>query len=119
MAMALKVDVAKACKKSGWGKPVDLVHLSHQTMGDRELEREVLDIFLGQAGTYIEMWHSSAQPEARRRVAHSLKGAARGIGAWDLAELSARAEEPDFSDIAELESETARVCAYIVSLRNS
>jgi HPt (histidine-containing phosphotransfer) domain-containing protein len=117
VAMALKVDVAKACKKAGWDKPVDLVHLSHQTMGDRGLEREVLDIFLGQAKAYIESWHSNSKPEARRRIAHSLKGAARGIGAWELAHLSALAEEPEFSDIAALERETARVCAYILSLR--
>ena len=30
-------------------RPIDLAHLSRQTMGDRELEREVLDLFVDQA----------------------------------------------------------------------
>lgn len=116
MAMALKADVARACKLAGTGKPVDLVHLSTQTMGDRELERQVLEIFLSQAKTYLQAWHSAAKPEARRRAAHTLKGASRGIGAWDLAELAACAEIPEFSDYAALEAETALVCDYIRSL---
>ena len=46
MPMALKRDVAHAARAAGNAKPVDLVHLSALTMGDRDLEREVLGVFL-------------------------------------------------------------------------
>ena len=35
-------------------RPVDLVHLSRYTLGERELEREVLELFCTQSFVYLE-----------------------------------------------------------------
>ena len=116
MPMALKADVSRACRKAGMAKPVDLVHLSTLTMGDRDLEQQVLSIFLSQSEIYVKSWKQAQNQDTRMRAAHSLKGASRGIGAWELAELAQEAEVPGFSNIEAIESEVARVNDYIRSL---
>ncbi len=73
-------------------RPVDLVHLARQTMGDRTLEEEVLQMFMQQAvlmGDRIRQ----ADPLERKRLAHGLKGSARGIGAFSVAECASAIEE--------------------------
>jgi len=69
-------------------RPVDLGHLARQTMGDRELEREVLALFVHQS---LSVRDQIADADARQRVllAHGLKGSARGIGAFAVAECAA------------------------------
>lgn len=119
MTMALKADVTRACRNSGTCKPVDLVHLSNQTMGDRVLENEILEIFLSHAHHYFHAWKNSKTSTARVRAAHTLKGGARGIGAWDLADMANAAEAPGFKATEELEAEIDRVCDYIRLLRSS
>ncbi len=76
-------------------RPIDLAHLSRQTMGDRELEREVLDLFVDQAITIRDQFGSIGVNE-RRLMAHSLKGSARSVGAMTIAEWAETVEEnPD------------------------
>ena len=116
MGMALRSDVARAGRLSGTAKPVDLVHLSALTLGDRELERDVLATFLGQADIYLACLRAARDRKARQRAAHALKGAARGIGAWELAERAGEAEAKTFTDGTALEAEMRRVCDYIRSL---
>lgn len=115
MTMALKADVAKTRSEAS-GKPVDLVHLSGQTMGDAALEAEVLRIFLSQAGTWLDAYKRAHTHSARRDAAHALKGSARAIGAFTLADRAAAAELPGFSDLDGLECELERVFAYIRTL---
>jgi chemotaxis protein histidine kinase CheA len=117
--MALKADVTRACRNSGTCKPVDLVHLSNQTMGDRALENEILEIFLNHAHRYVDEWKNSKNFQARKRAAHTLRGGAKGIGAWDLADMAHAAEAPGFKAIGELEVEIKRVCDYIRLLRRN
>jgi HPt (histidine-containing phosphotransfer) domain-containing protein len=116
MAMALRNDVVRAAREAGTAKPVDLVHLSNLTMGDRELEREVLGMFLAHSDIYVTTWKAARSDQARKQAAHALKGAARGIGAWQLAEIAEKAEGRGFSGRAALETEMQRVCDYIRSL---
>lgn len=74
---------------------MDLAHLARQTMGDRELEREVLALFVQQA---LSVRDKVLDADARERVllAHSLKGSARGVGAFAVAECAATIEkQPD------------------------
>jgi HPt (histidine-containing phosphotransfer) domain-containing protein len=92
-------------------RPVDLVHLGAMTQGDGELEREVLAIFLTQAGQYLAAYRGAPDKEGRRRAAHTLKGAARGIGAWRLAQIAEAAEA--VADPDSIARETDRVCEYI------
>ncbi len=68
-------------------RPVDLVHLARQTMGDRMLEEEVLQLFMQQA-VIIGDRIKDAEPMERKRLAHGLKGSARGIGAFGVAECA-------------------------------
>lgn len=73
-------------------RPVDLVHLGRQTMGDRELEREVLALFVQQA---LSVRDRITDADSRERImlAHGLKGSARGVGAFAVADCSAQIED--------------------------
>jgi hypothetical protein len=54
------------------------------TLGERSLEREVLQLFDRQAEIlFARMRH--AAPAAVGAFAHTLKGSSRGIGAWRVA----------------------------------
>ena len=51
------------------------------TLGERSLEREVLGLFERQAGLLLPRMPRTSAP-AVAALAHTLKGSARGIGAW-------------------------------------
>jgi HPt (histidine-containing phosphotransfer) domain-containing protein len=74
------------------GRPIDLVHLSRMTLGDRALERDVLSLFDRQIGLLIERIETADAPVAAA-AAHTLKGSATGIGAFALAKAAAQVEE--------------------------
>jgi HPt (histidine-containing phosphotransfer) domain-containing protein len=76
-------------------RPVDLTHLSRQTLGDRALEQEVLQLFVQQALSVRDQIAEAGKSE-RLRLAHGLKGSARGVGAFALADCVAEIEkQPD------------------------
>jgi HPt (histidine-containing phosphotransfer) domain-containing protein len=66
-------------------RPIDLVHLARQTLGDPELEREVLGLFVVQARAVIGMLGEAGDQRRRMELAHTLKGSARSVGAWRVA----------------------------------
>ena len=71
--------------------PIDLGHLSRQTLGDEQLKREVLQLFLAQAvSAHTEI--AAAHVEDRRELAHRLVGSARAVGAFALAACAAELE---------------------------
>jgi HPt (histidine-containing phosphotransfer) domain-containing protein len=70
---------------------IDQVHLERMTLGDRDLEREVLAIFARQTAMTLERIAGSG-PACAAAAAHTLKGSARGIGAWRVAEAAERLE---------------------------
>jgi HPt (histidine-containing phosphotransfer) domain-containing protein len=63
---------------------IDETHLQRMTLGDRRLEREVLELFVRQT-TIMLGRIVGAQPAMAAAAAHTLKGSARGIGAWRVA----------------------------------
>ncbi|HEX4043842.1 MAG TPA: Hpt domain-containing protein [Xanthobacteraceae bacterium] len=63
---------------------IDENHLDRMTLGDRRLEREVLDLFLRQTTLMLDRIMAAEAPVAAA-AAHTLKGSARGIGAWRVA----------------------------------
>ncbi len=65
-------------------RPIDLVHLSRMTFGDRSLEREVLQLFDRQTTQLMARIRNIA-PDEIAVLAHTLKGSARGVGAWQVA----------------------------------
>jgi HPt (histidine-containing phosphotransfer) domain-containing protein len=70
------------------GQALDLVHLSAQTFGDRALEREVLDLFEQQCRRLLPAIADRSAIMARGDAAHTLKGAARAVGAERVAAIA-------------------------------
>jgi HPt (histidine-containing phosphotransfer) domain-containing protein len=71
--------------------PIDLVHLARQTGGDTDLELELLALFSDQCVKHLDtIRHANAKLGSD--AAHTLKGAARAIGAWHVAETAERVE---------------------------
>ena len=68
------------------------MHLSRYTLGDRALEREVLELFSAQALVYLQRLRDAASGQDWQHAAHSLKGSAKAIGAWRVAIACERAE---------------------------
>lgn len=67
---------------------IDLAHLARQTAGDRDLERELLQLFTQQCAQHLRTIHRSAETRQRLDAAHTLKGAALAIGAWQVADAA-------------------------------
>jgi HPt (histidine-containing phosphotransfer) domain-containing protein len=70
--------------------PIDLEHLRRMTLGDTGLEREVLAMFAAQTVSLIGAL--AALPPETGALAHTLKGSARAIGAFAVAEAVVRLE---------------------------
>jgi HPt (histidine-containing phosphotransfer) domain-containing protein len=87
---------------------LDEHHLRRMTLGDQSLEREVLQVFARQI-TLMLTRITRAEPAHAAAAAHTLKGSARGLGAWRVAEAAEQLEQAatglgDLSEaIAELE----------------
>ena len=90
-------------------RPIDLVHLSRMTLGDRGLEREVLALFDRQATVLVSRMRS-APPGSVTSVAHTLKGSARGVGAWRVA-AAAEAVEVAAAGDGDLSAAITRLAA--------
>ena len=73
--------------------PIDVAHLQRMTLGDTGLEREVLAMFSAQA-VHLTAALASLPADAADAAAltHTLKGSARAIGAFGVAEAAARLE---------------------------
>ena len=102
-------------------RPIDLVHLSRVTMGDRALEREVLQLFDRQSSILIARMRTAA-PAGIATLAHTLNGSARGIGAWRVAraaemlELAGGSGEPTGEALEKLAAASDEACAVIADL---
>lgn len=89
-------------------RPVDIVHLSTYTGGDTALNAEVLQLFLDQSASLMRALQAARESKDQknwRDIVHSLKGAARGIGAFALADA---AQEAEFLPLAENEQTSHR-----------
>ena len=73
--------------------PIDRAHLSRYTLGDVQLEREVLALFIEQAPDLLVRLRSARTTREWHMAAHTLKGSARAIGAWRLAKVAEAAEQ--------------------------
>ena len=101
-------------------RPVDMVHLAKQTLGDRSLELEVLRLFDETAQVYFRRIEDSTNADELMRHLHTLKGAAAGVGARAIATLAATAEADlragapvDPERIHDLEMAVTECCAWI------
>jgi HPt (histidine-containing phosphotransfer) domain-containing protein len=96
---------------------IDLDHLARMTLGEASLEAEVLTLFDRQAAVLLAHMRD-APPAAVAAFAHTLKGSARGIGAWRVAEAAAVVEmnavHPDADGAAQA---AARLAAAVNEVR--
>ena len=70
--------------------PIDFEHLKRMTLGDASLEQEVLAMFAAQSAKLIGTL--ATLPAEAGALAHTLKGSARAIGAFGVADAAARLE---------------------------
>jgi HPt (histidine-containing phosphotransfer) domain-containing protein len=88
LTQGFELPIAGAIAGRALKHPIDLVHLSRQTLGESALEVEALAAFDNQAAQIaaklgasetggVELW--------RAELAQKLKGAARAIGAFEVA----------------------------------
>lgn len=98
------------------GRAVDLAHLARYTGGDEVLNAEVLRLFDAQTTELVERLQTileARDAKSWKEVTHTLKGAARGIGAFSFADAAAAAEPID------LVRESGNASAAIKTLRSS
>jgi HPt (histidine-containing phosphotransfer) domain-containing protein len=107
-------DDASADEKAELGaqRPVDLAHLARSTMGDRSLEREVLALFARQATLLLDRMRQ-AEAASVAGIAHTLKGSARGIGAWQVADAAERLEAARDLDQAAIDAALAVLARHV------
>ncbi|CDI08240.1 Hpt domain-containing protein [Agrobacterium pusense] len=93
-------------------KPIDFDHLARQTMGDKDLEIEVLQLFSRNARAALHEM-AGAGDTGVKATAHRLKGAAQAVGAFDVS-VAAAAVEAGGNDSAAI----AKLAAAIVEAEN-
>jgi HPt (histidine-containing phosphotransfer) domain-containing protein len=71
---------------------VDFAYLEGFARGDDALIEEVLGLFRQQAALWMPLLDPATPDDAWRDGAHSLKGSALGVGAFDLAQACEAAE---------------------------
>ncbi|KFC66290.1 putative Hpt domain protein [Devosia sp. LC5] len=69
-------------------RPIDLVHLAKQCLGDAALEHEVLRLFDTTIKTYLTRLLAAEAPDQVLFALHTIKGAAVGVGAFTIADLA-------------------------------
>lgn len=99
-------------------RPIDLAHLASQTGGDKTLEEEVLHLFVRQAALLSRDLKVNSDCDQRKRLAHTLKGTARSVGAFKVAELAEAIEEAPTEQkrVTQLVKQVDTTCDYIASL---
>ncbi len=78
--------------------PVDLSHLARYTGGDKALNAEILKLFDDQVSQMVDQLLTVLEQRDGRKwreVTHTIKGAARGVGAFAMGEAAADAEPVD------------------------
>src|ERR1700744_954811 len=102
---------------------IDLEHLARYTGGERGINSEILRLFDDQVtGMVAELNALLASRDNKRwrEITHTIKGAARGVGAFSMGEAAAKAEPVDPANgseaqaaIQKLEQEAQTVRAFI------
>jgi len=86
-------------------RPIDLVHLAKQSLGDPGLEEEILRMFDQVAQIYVQRIGESRVCEEVLADLHALKGASMGVGAAGIAAM-AKAGEDEAKKNGSLSAET-------------
>ncbi len=71
---------------------VDYAHLDVQAAGDKAVMREVLGLFITHGEQVLAELENAQDAKTWKLWTHTLKGSARGIGAFAVADAAAEAE---------------------------
>jgi HPt (histidine-containing phosphotransfer) domain-containing protein len=71
---------------------VDYVHLKAQAADDLDVMREVLQLFIVHTEQVLEGLEAAGDARTWKELTHTLKGSARGVGAFAVADAAAIAE---------------------------
>jgi HPt (histidine-containing phosphotransfer) domain-containing protein len=79
-------------------RPIDIDHLNRYTGGNVGLNEEILRLFEEQCVSTLARLEELAKEEGAggkswKELTHTLKGAARGVGAFGIADVAAEAEK--------------------------
>jgi HPt (histidine-containing phosphotransfer) domain-containing protein len=99
-------------------EPVDRTHLERITHRDPQLQHELLALFRDHVPGELARLRKSP-PAERAEIAHRLSGAAKAIGAWEVARVAAELEaSPEGAEAtaAELAAAVSEVQKFIAEL---
>jgi len=105
MEIVANVTAAREVQEvGGIVEPIDRGYLARVTLGNRVLEREVLELFAGQLLVYVAQLRAADSEKDWKFLAHTIKGSALAVGANKLANLAHMAERLDLdAEPADLE----------------
>jgi len=109
---AVKLEAFGTVAKMG---AIDVAFLDRVTFSDRALAREVLVMFDQQAESLLSIIRDAEGKRMRWETAHKLKGAARGIGAFEVASAAEDIETAE--DEIELANAIARLTVRVAEAR--
>lgn len=102
MALALEIERGESrtepvdAKRNVNPMAIDFAYLKKFTLGNRDLEREVLYLFATHSPGYLANLRNAGSAKAWHDAAHTLKGSARAVGAWRVARMAEAAEKFSF-----------------------
>ena len=77
------------------GGVLDLAHLAHYTGNDPHLQAELLGLFGEQMSAQLKLLTTGVTGQDWAIATHTLKGAARAVGAWSVAAVAEELEQLD------------------------
>ena len=98
-------------------RAVDYDHLGVQAAGDKDVMREVLALFVTHGEQVLGELENAEDAKTWKMWTHTLKGSARGVGAFAVADAAAEAERHslDKSKLLPLRTAFAEARAFIGS----
>jgi len=91
---------AESLKQDSHGAIIDIAHLDQYTLGDRSLQRELLQLFRIQLKDQTQELMACKSSDDWKSASHTLKGAACAVGAWQIALVGEQLEDAAFDDEA-------------------
>lgn len=95
---------------------IDYKHLKAQAADDLDVAREVLQLFVVHGEQVIEQLDNATDEKTWKQLTHTLKGSAKGVGAFAVADAATHAERfvLDRSKIEPLKQALATARSFII-----
>lgn len=89
---------AAAANSANHSVVLDLKHLRTYTLGDPQLEREILHLYFGEIPRLRNALTQASSQKDWHMAAHTLKGSSLSVGAWEVAQAASALERLTISD---------------------